>query len=110
MAEPTLNHPDLARLDAFGRGILDHDEMAEVESHLALCESCCQVLTTLPDDEFVGLLRTAQNPTDFATGRRGDASIAATPPSTLRRTRFRGSSVDSPAWLGSLHGCGDTWA
>ena len=75
MDEPTLDHPDQARLAAFGRGILDHDEMAEVESHLALCESCCQVLSTLPDDEFVGLLRTAQNHSELATVFRGDASL-----------------------------------
>ena len=42
MEELTLGHPDPARLAAFGRGALDHDEMAEVESHLAVCNSCCR--------------------------------------------------------------------
>jgi len=65
MNERTLDHFDPARLAAFGRGILDHDEMAEVEAHLALCDSCCQVLSNLPDDEFAGLLRAARNQSDL---------------------------------------------
>ena len=46
MAEQSLEHPDPARLAAFGRGLLIDDEMAEVESHVAVCEPCCQVLST----------------------------------------------------------------
>ncbi len=83
MAEQSLDHPDPARLAAFGRGLLDHGEMAEVETHLAVCEPCCQVLSTLPDDEFVGLLRTAQKHLDLATSLWIAADSSAAPSETL---------------------------
>ncbi len=78
MSEQTLEHPDQARLAAFGRGILDHDEMAEVETHLAACDSCCQVLSSLPDDEFVASLRTAQNYSVLTASFWGAANPSAT--------------------------------
>src|SRR4051812_45225264 len=46
--EPPLDHPDPARVAAFSRGILDYDQMAEVEDHLSVCESCRQVLSSRP--------------------------------------------------------------
>ena len=89
MDEQTLDHPDPVRLAAFGRGILDHDEMAEVESHLAVCESCCQVLSTLPDDEFVGSLRTAQQQSELATSPWGAVNRTATAPVTFDVPGFK---------------------
>ena len=68
MAERTLDHLDQATLAALGRGMLDGDEMAAVETHLAVCESCCEVLTSLPDDEFVASLRTARSRSNPTTG------------------------------------------
>ena len=76
----TMDHLDPARLAAFGRGILDHDEMAEVEGHLAVCESCCQVLCSLPDDEFAGLLRSAQTQSELALGTGSAADLTARMP------------------------------
>ncbi len=73
MAEPSLDHPDPVRLVAFGRGTLNHDEMAEVESHLSFCEPCCQLLSTLPDDRFVDLLRSSEKLADLAA--RGTAPL-----------------------------------
>jgi hypothetical protein len=88
MNERTMDHLDPARLAAFGRGILDHDEMAEVESHLAVCESCCQVLGALPDDEFAGLLRTARNQSELAPSLWGAANLTATAPMTFDAPGF----------------------
>ncbi len=83
MAEQSLDHPDPARLVAFGRGILFDDEMAEVESHVAGCEQCCQVLSTLPDDEFVGSLRTAHNDLHLATSLWSASESSAATSETL---------------------------
>ena len=83
MAEQPIDHPNPARLAAFGHGTLNHDELAEVESHLAVCESCCQVLSTLPNDKIVGLLRTAQNQLDLSASLRSAAESRATPSGTL---------------------------
>ncbi len=82
MEELTLGQPDPARLAAFGRGALDHDEMAEVESHLAVCNSCCELVSTLPDDEFVDRLRASQNLPGWPTAFRSDASMAPPPPAS----------------------------
>ena len=96
MAVQSLDHPDPARLDAFGRGTLDHDETAEVERHLAVCESCCQVLTSVPADEFVGLLRKAQNHLDLDTSLRRTAKSSSTPSETLDVPDFEVASSFVP--------------
>ena len=97
MAVQSLDHPDPARLDAFGRGTLDHDEMAEVERHLAVCESCCQVLSTLPADEFVGLMRKAQNHSDPGHESPVHCQVELDAGGNPRRTGFRGSFIVCPA-------------
>jgi hypothetical protein len=83
MTEQSLDHPSTAQLAAFGRGVLNHDEMAEVERHLAVCQSCCQVLSTLPDDEFIGLLRTAQNRVQLDTSLHSADNPSGTPSQSL---------------------------
>jgi serine/threonine protein kinase len=92
MEELTLAHPDPSRLAAFGCGDLDRGELAEVESHLAVCESCCELVSTLPDDEFVDRLRASQKLPGWATAFWGDASVAATPQPASEAT---GSEVPS---------------
>src|SRR3954471_11111360 len=59
MSSAKLAHPDSARLAAFGLGRLDPATSAEVESHVAGCETCCGTLWTVPDDQLVALLRTS---------------------------------------------------
>ena len=82
MAKQSLDHPDAVRLVAFGRGFLNQDEMVEVESHLAACEPCCQVLSALPDDGFVDLLRDAEKQSDLAASLWIAAKSSAMPPET----------------------------
>jgi serine/threonine protein kinase len=88
MAEQTSQHPDQGRLAAFGQGTLDHGEMAEVESHLTVCESCCALLCTLPDDEFVDRLRASQRCTGWAAKVQDDAGGAATAQAASADTSF----------------------
>ncbi len=78
MEELTLQHPDPARLAAFAQGALDRSEMTEVETHLDVCESCCDLLSTLPDDEFVDRLRASQKLPGWSAAFCGEASVAAT--------------------------------
>src|SRR5262245_19290475 len=94
MAVQSLDHPDPARLAAYGRGILDDHEMTEVETHFAVCEPCCQLLSTLPDDDFVGLLRSAKNHLDLDTCLRSAARPSSTPPETLDALDFEVASSD----------------
>ncbi len=57
MSNGKLDHPDAARLNAFGLGQLDPAEAGEVERHVSACTVCCQTLWSLPDDQLVELLR-----------------------------------------------------
>src|SRR5262249_6306218 len=71
-------HPDRARLAAFGRGALESEEMDALEGHLAVCDSCCELVSTLPDDEFVDRLRASQRSPHPALAFFGDATVATT--------------------------------
>jgi serine/threonine protein kinase len=92
MDEQASGHPDPVRVAEFSRGILDHDQMAEVEDHLAVCELCRQVLSTLHNDEFVGSPRTAQEQSELATSPWDTVNLAATSP---RVSDVPDSEVDS---------------
>ena len=52
-----LTHPSPERLAAFVSGKLGEAESAEIETHLADCDTCRAVLELLPDDTVVSLLR-----------------------------------------------------
>jgi len=105
-----MDHLDPARLAAFGRGTLDHDEMAEVERHLAVCESCCQVLSTLPDDEFAGLLRSAQNQSELAPSPWDAGNLTTTAPMTVVAPGFEIPSSFVLPGSGSCSEVGSTLA
>src|SRR3982751_5926858 len=100
MVEQASDHPDLDRLAAFGRGSLDQDEMAEVESHLAVCESCCQVLSTFRDDDFIDFLRTADERSDSDASPSEPASRSATTPVTFDASDPQASSSYHPEGSG----------
>jgi NHLM bacteriocin system secretion protein len=78
MAERTSDHPDPARLAAFGRGLLDGDEMTELEDHLRACDTCCEVLAGIPEDNFIGLLRTATDGRESVASGTGESAPTAT--------------------------------
>jgi serine/threonine protein kinase len=101
MDEHTSEHPDSVRLAAFGRGILDHSEMAQVETHLAVCESCRQALSTLPDNKLAGLLLTRENRSGLATTPQSAAELTATVPRTLGVSDFSVPSSFGPLASGS---------
>jgi serine/threonine protein kinase len=107
MGERTSVHPDPARLAAFARGIADVEQMAELETHLAVCESCRVVLSTFSDDEFAGSLRRSQEDSGLATNARGAGNLSATEQVALDATGFEvpssfgpgdAKSVSDPVW------------
>ena len=67
-------HPHPEQLAAFRLGKLGDDELAEIESHIGQCDSCCRSLKELPDDSFVNLVRQA---TDSTFAAESSASISA---------------------------------
>jgi hypothetical protein len=67
LQERTIEHPDPARLAAFAQGALKDAELADIETHLAVCESCCELVCSLPEDEFVGRPRESQKSQVWST-------------------------------------------
>src|SRR3954447_22463059 len=57
MNEAKLSHPTPDQLAAFGLGRMGAAERAEIERHVAGCETCGGTLASLPDDTLVSLLR-----------------------------------------------------
>ena len=53
------SHPTSADLRSFAHGRLPPKEMAEVEMHIAQCDSCCEVLQSVPEDTLVQMAREA---------------------------------------------------
>ena len=54
-------HPAPEQLAAFRLGKLSDPELAELEQHIAECDSCCRQIKSLPDDSFVSLARVSGN-------------------------------------------------
>ena len=63
MPAETKSHPSSAELHSFAHGRLAPAEMAEVEQHVATCDSCCQALESVPEDTLVQLAREAATET-----------------------------------------------
>ena len=59
MATELFTHPSPEQLRAFAQGRLRAAEMAELEQHIAYCDSCCVHLQGVPDDTLVQLAREA---------------------------------------------------
>ncbi|WP_254513071.1 protein kinase domain-containing protein [Anatilimnocola floriformis] len=49
----TTSHPTAAALLAYGQGRLSPGEMSAIETHLAGCDSCCELLAATPDDTLM---------------------------------------------------------
>ena len=78
MATPERTHPTDAQLTDFSSGKLAATECDEIEKHLAECDTCCQLLKTLPDDSLVALLRQEPPATPGEPGEDPGSRLAAT--------------------------------
>src|SRR4051812_13164633 len=79
MSSARVAHPESAQLAAFGLGQLDPAASAEVEGHVAGCETCCRTLWTVPDDQLVALLRTSIGLPEGQAPALGEATILLNP-------------------------------
>ena len=73
-----LTHPSHHHLQAFGLGRLDALEAGPIESHLAGCGPCRQVVESLSGDSLVALLRGSSMPVETEP-----AALEATLPAAL---------------------------
>ena len=61
-------HPARDRLESFGRGELELNEIDAVQQHLADCAACCAVLDETPDDDLLAVIRRVGRDSDFVAG------------------------------------------
>ena len=75
----TTAHPTAAALLAYGQGKLSPGEMSAIESHLAACDSCCELLASTPDDTLMIRAREAAT-----SGFRAHQQTVSTKPASPR--------------------------
>ncbi len=64
MSEPTVTHPSRTELETFFHGTLDESRRQIIEDHVARCDSCCEVLRTIPHDPLVERIHAAISSVD----------------------------------------------
>jgi serine/threonine protein kinase len=75
-----LAHPNRSQLEWFVHGKLEDEERERIEQHVAECDSCCEILRSVPHEPLVERMRC----TDTSTGETMSASM----PDTERRTKI----------------------
>ena len=92
MLADLTSHPTSAELHSFAHGRLGAMQMAEVERHIAHCDSCCRVLESVPEDTLVQLAREAATEA-FRAGEaaapRSEISNRTVPPELVEHSRYR---------------------
>jgi WD40 repeat protein/serine/threonine protein kinase len=98
-------HPAADELQAYGQGRLAADAAAAIESHIATCASCCQLLADTPADSFVGRLRHAApaacTTADAAAGTLTEAP--AVPPELADHPKFRVLGLVGQGGMGAVY-------
>ncbi len=89
-----VDHPGAAELAAFAVGELEEDLAAEVEAHLAVCETCRRTVDSAPDDAFVVKVQDA-----FAATREDLPRVAGGDGLRTQTLPPRGVSTDIPTDL-----------
>ena len=78
-------HPTPQQLADFSAGKLSENESSAVEEHLAQCSDCCELLTQLPDDTLVSLLKPETDTSVSSELPRADVE-ATIPPEPIEAT------------------------
>src|SRR4051812_43396568 len=97
MNEAKLSHPTPDQLAAFGLGRLGAAEMAEVERHVAGCDTCGGTLASLADDTLVSLLREPAPVPDSSPEGRKDPGPAPNGPALSPAASGQQAPADATA-------------
>jgi serine/threonine-protein kinase len=98
-------HPSPQQLRAFQNGCLALREMAELELHIASCDSCCRALEKVPDDTLVQLARAAATAGFRAAGSTLSGSILppGIPPALEDHPRYRVLGLVGVGGMGAVY-------
>ncbi|MEW4561087.1 serine/threonine-protein kinase [Bremerella sp. JC770] len=64
MNETNATHPTRIELESFFHGTLDEPDRQRIEDHIGKCDSCCDVLRTIPHDPLVERIHAATSSID----------------------------------------------
>ena len=98
MDEAPLRHPDREQLESFVHGTLGEDDRRRVEQHVSDCDSCCDVLRSVPHDPLVALIQQSDTSQDVAetelaiepaTNAKTAPPAGEIPPELIDHPRYR---------------------
>jgi predicted Ser/Thr protein kinase len=98
MDEGQLIHPDREQLESFVHGRLSERERERVEQHVSECDSCCDILRSVPHDPLVGLIQQSETSADVAetelaiesaTTAKTTSQPGEVPPELIDHPRYR---------------------
>jgi len=64
MNETNATHPTRIELESFFHGTLDEPDRQRIEDHIGKCDTCCDVLRTIPHDPLVERIHAATSSID----------------------------------------------
>lgn len=96
MSETNATHPTQAELESFFHGTLAECDRQRVEDHVGQCETCCDVLRTIPHDPLVERIHAATSsiddgltPVDVRTPAFQEEDAGTIPSALLDHPRYR---------------------